>query len=151
MTIVLPAPCWRGTRSAAIACVIVQWNAAARCTVKLTNGPVAVAVARNSPGVNAAATSFAMTGGALPSRFAAGNSPTAKSPSSGRGGASTLSSAAGTPVVPATTSRAASANGFGMARFYSMSFRAVELTGSDAACYQSRRGEQPADEQDHSG
>ena len=113
MQMVWPAPT-RGTRSPSPSAPSTsQRKAAARSARKLTNGPAALAEARSSVGWNPAATSAAMAAGDFFRAWAAAKQPTAKSPSSARGGASTLSRSTGAPVAAATAWAAAWANGLG--------------------------------------
>ena len=88
-----------------------QRNAAGRTALKFTNGPAAVALASRSVGTKLFAISAAIAGGALPSFFASAKQPTARSPSSARGGTSTFSSVGGTSAYAATTEAAARCKG----------------------------------------
>jgi hypothetical protein len=77
MQMVWPAPWPVGTSAPARAARMTWRKPAPRSTLKLTNGPAALADASSSVGWNAAAISWATSAGALPSRLAAGKQPTA--------------------------------------------------------------------------
>jgi hypothetical protein len=64
----------------------------------LTNGPAAVALASSAVGWNAAAIARATSAGFCLRALAIAKQPTARSPSSARGGASTLRSVAAMPA-----------------------------------------------------
>src|SRR5579862_5944772 len=126
MQIVSPASAGGTSEPLPSACSKIQRNAAVRSALKFTNGPAAVADASKGVGTNIVATCFATSAGERFIAFAAAKQPTAKSPSSARGGASTLRSAAGAPVIVATASTAARAKGLwaeGIARLYSAADR----------------------------
>src|ERR1043165_5983329 len=97
MQIVLPVPSSLGTRRLRSALSISQRYVAPRSAWKLTNGPLAVALARNVVGVNAAAIARATSAGFCFLALAMGKQPPARSPSPGGGGASTLRSPAEIP------------------------------------------------------
>src|SRR5665647_2873195 len=107
MQIVLPVPTAPGTSWLRSAASISHLNVWVRSRRKLTNGPAAVALASSSVGWNAAAISVATWAGLFLAAFAIAKQPTARSPSSGRGGASTLRSVAATPALAATAWAAA--------------------------------------------